>query len=149
MPKNKLSKGLRQNNSDIVTRIIFAGSTWVIPKTLLKNTFETFEWWKTIYNYVPECLKVFKALSSLKESLAFTKHSLKELNCVLMLPACPKNPIYFNGLPSLGWLFFCSESLQNWSRFLLSGKTICQWVKKYCLLNFSERQEEKTEWKCS
>lgn len=39
MTKNKLSKGLRKNNLDIVTRIIFAGSTWVISKKLFKKYF--------------------------------------------------------------------------------------------------------------
>lgn len=116
--KNNLSKGLGQNNSDVVTRIIFARSTWAIPKKLLKNAFETLERWKTIYSHVPECLKIFKALSSFRHCLAFTKHSLKELSCVLMLPPCLKSPIYFNWLSSLWQLFYCSESLQNWSRFL-------------------------------
>lgn len=147
MPKIKLSKGLGQNNSHSVTRIIFAGSTWVVPKKLSKKTFETLEWWKTIYSHVPECLKIFKALSSLRECLVFTKHSLKDFSCVLMLPACLKSPIYFNWLSSLWQLFFCSESLQNWSRFT-PWESICQWVKNTAYL-ISQGGRKKMKWKCS
>lgn len=55
-----------------------------------KNAFEKYFWniW-VMENNLQLCLKVFKALSSLKKSLAFTKHSLKELNCVLNAASMP------------------------------------------------------------